>query len=465
MDYDVLILGGGIIGCAIAYELSKYNLNIALIEKDYDIADDIASINTAIVHDGIEGKSDIMSKLQIMGNRMFDDITKKFNVPFNRTGSLMIAQTNEQAKKLKEIYSRAIKRGVTDIELIDENRVYEMEPNLTSRVKLAIYSKNTGVICPYDLALAYAEIAFDNGVIFRLEEEVLDVQNISKGLKVITNKNKLTCKIVVNTTPHESYEEYRGNKQTLVNKEYTTYGVLDNEFDEYFNHVIYSMDSNNTKLYSLPASNGTTIAGVGSADYLNFNDTLDNINGLIKGVNSEDIINIHNGYIYKDNVMIDDSNMNKKGYIKITGNSFCDVTIAPAISNMVCESIISNLNCKNKKNFIDKRREFYRFKDMNNEERNQLIKIDKRYANIVCLCNEITEAEIIDSIRRPLGARTVEGVKRRTGVTFGSCQGSYCLSRIMMILARETNKNINEIVNDSKQSKMIKSRIKEFDEM
>lgn len=465
MDYDVLILGGGIIGCAIAYELSKYNLNIALIEKDYDIADDIASINTAIVHDGIEGKNDIMSKLQIMGNKMFDDITKKFNVPFSRTGSLMIAQTDEQAKKLKEIYSRAIKRGVTDIELIDENRVYEMEPNLKSKVKMAIHSKNTGVICPYDLALAYAEIAFDNGANFRLEEEVLDIQNISKGLRVTTNKNKFTCKVVVNTTPHESYEDYSENKQIINSREYTTYGVVDKEFEGYFNHVIYSINSNNKKLYSLPSLNGTTIAGVGSDNYLNFSETLDNVNGLIKGVNSEDIISIHNGYIYKDNIMIDDSTMNKKGYIKITGNSFCDVTITPAISNMVCESIISNLNCKHKKNFIDKRREFYRFKDMNNEERNQLIKIDKRYANIICLCNEITEAEIIDSIRRPLGARTVEGVKRRTGVTFGSCQGAYCLSRIMKILARETNKKFNEIVNDSKQSKMIKSRIKEFDEM
>ena len=171
MDYDILILGGGLIGCAVAYELSKYNLNIALIEKDYDIADDIAFINTAIVYDGIEADDDLMAKLEVIGNGIIDKLSDKFDIPFKRIGSLIIAEDDKQVENIKKIYNRAVKRGINGIELIGSDKIKELEPNIKSKAKMAIYSNNTGVICPYDLALAYAEIAFDNGVNFRLEEE------------------------------------------------------------------------------------------------------------------------------------------------------------------------------------------------------------------------------------------------------------------------------------------------------
>ena len=464
MDYDVLILGGGLIGCAVAYELSKYNLNIAVIEKDYDIADDVASINTSIVNDGIGGSNDLMARLQIMGNSMFDGITKKFNVPFRRIGSLLIANSDEKTEKLREIYNRAIKRGVKDIELIEGPRAIAMEPKLNSDVKLAIYSKSTGIVCPYDLALAYGEIAFDNGVSFRFQEEVLDIQKISKGLRVTTNKNKFTCKVVVNTTPGENYKIEKEIK-TSNNKEVLSSFLLDNSYKKYFNHIIFSMEENDEKSYILPTFNETITGAYIGEKYLDLNETVDKISKWVNDIDTESITNMYNGLFYKDMVIIDDNEMDNKGYIKITGNHNSEVTITPAISAMICETIVNNLKCKEKKDFIDKRRDIYKFKNLTNEERNELIKLDKRYANIICLCNEITEAEIIDSIRRPLGARTVEGVKRRTGVSFGDCQGAYCLSRIISILARETGKRINDIVKDSKDSKMVLNRIKEFDEM
>ena len=464
MDYDILILGGGLIGCAVAYELSKYNLNIALIEKDYDIADDIAFINTAIVYDGIEADDDLMAKLEVIGNGIIDKLSDKFDIPFKRIGSLIIAEDDKQVENIKKIYNRAVKRGINGIELIGSDKIKELEPNIKSKAKMAIYSNNTGVICPYDLALAYAEIAFDNGVNFRLEEEVLDIQKSSKGLKVTTSKNKFTSKIVINTTPYESYdieEAVDGVKE----QEKITYFVLEKEYKEHFNHIIYSTGENKNKFYAIPSLTGNTITAVSGKEKVHVNDGVDRISEVISEINLEGVNNIYHDYIYNDMIMVEDSDIEKRGYIKITGKNFSEVTITPAIANMVCETVINNLKCTEKKNFIDKRRDFYRFKEMNNEDRNELIKIDPRYANIICLCNQVTEAEIIDSIRRPLGARTVEGIKRRTGVTFGSCQGSYCLSRIISILARETNKKLTDIVKDSKNSKMIKSRIKEFDEV
>jgi NAD(P)H-nitrite reductase large subunit len=139
--------------------------------------------------------------------------------------------------------------------------------------------------------------------------------------------------------------------------------------------------------------------------------------------------------------------------------------MTPAIAKIVCETIVSNFNCILKKDFVDKRREFYRFKYLSNEERNDIIKVNKDYGKMICYCQKVTEGEIIDSIRRPLGARTLEGVKRRTGATFGSCNGAQCLNKVATILARETNKGMTEIVKDSKNSRLVLGRIKEFNEI
>ena len=165
MDYDVLVLGGGIIGCAVAYELSKYNLNIAVIEKEYDIADDVSFVNTSIVYDGSETSNNVMAE--------------KFNVPFKRIGSLRVVNDDNGVVKLGEMYERAIRRGIDGVYLVEPDEVYEIEPNINTSIKKGLYSQNVAIVAPYDLAIAYAEVASDNGVNFRLEEEVLTIQNIT----------------------------------------------------------------------------------------------------------------------------------------------------------------------------------------------------------------------------------------------------------------------------------------------
>lgn len=284
VDYDVLIIGGGIIGCAAAYELSKYSLNIALIERDSDIANDSVIPNTSII---------------------------------------------------------------------------------------------------YDIAIGYGEIAYDNGVNFKLEEEVIGINQTANGFKVVTSRNKFTCKVVVNTTPEKNF----------------------------------SNDLNIDNTYYI------------------------DMNSLRK--------------------LIDDSVLDKK-YYKTIGKHKGLTTMTPAIARLLRESIVEKTNCKLKKDYNDRRRELFRFRSMNNEERNKLIKIDSKYGKIICPCNLVTEGEIVDAIRRPLGARTIEGVKRRTGACQGDCQGSYCLQKIAHILSRELNKSINLIVKDSKLSKIMPIRIKEF---
>lgn len=464
MDYDVLVLGGGIIGCAVAYELSKYNLNIALIEKDFDIADDISFVNTSIVYDGSEAEDDLMAALEILGNSMLNDITKKFNVPFKRLGSLTIAEDDEGIKYIQEKYDKAKKRGIKEVYIIDDKAVKDIEPSIEGNVKKALYARNTGVISPYDLAIAYAEIAFDNGVSFKLEEVVLDIQKMAKGLKVTTNKNKFSCRVVINTIPGDNYSIDNNKCVEREKGKDVTYISLENKFKGKLSNIVFTPRKNNNFMMHVPSLNGGMLIGISDTKPLGFHNTVKNASRILTEVTKNDVNSFFQSKLYFEKMFINDSDI-QKGYVKVTGDNYAEITVTPSIAKMVCESIVSYLNCVPNKNFIDKRREFYRFKDLSKDERNEIIALDRRYGNIVCLCNQVTEGEIVDSIRRPLGARTVEGVKRRTGASFGSCHGAYCINKIIKILAREMDKKPTELVEDSKNSNVLLGRIKEFDDI
>lgn len=467
MDYDVLVLGGGIIGCAAAYELSKYNLNIAVIEKEYDIADDISFVNTAIVYDGSETSNNVMSGLEYIGNILLEDLCSRFNVPFKRIGALRVVNDENGVLKLKEMYDRTVKRGIDGICLINGDEVKKIEPNINTDIKKGLYSKNVAIVAPYDLAIAYAEVASENGVNFRLEEEVLNIEKINKGFRVVTNRNKFTCKVVINTIADEIYINEKGvvkEKNSEAEEDSfknMSYILVDSKYKNKLNNVVTQTFDKDTFVVSTPVINGGSLIGVKSIEKTSLEDNLSYVGVMLKDLNKSIINNLFRESYDKDSIVVDDSEIDK-GYISIIGTHYGKITLAPALAKMICDTLTNNLNCTLKKNFIDKRREFYRVRQMNREELNEAIKVDGRYGKIICNCNNVSEGEIVDCIRRPLGARTVKGVKRRTGAGFGNCHGSYCNEKIISILARELDKKIIDIVDDSKNSKIIYSRIKEF---
>ena len=467
MDYDVLVLGGGNIGCAAAYELSKYNLNIAVIEKEYDIADDISFVNTAIVYDGSETSNNVMSGLEYIGNILLEDLCSRFNVPFKRIGALRVVNDENGVLKLKEMYDRTVKRGIDGICLINGDEVKKIEPNINTDIKKGLYSKNVAIVAPYDLAIAYAEVASENGVNFRLEEEVLNIEKINKGFRVVTNRNKFTCKVVINTIADEIYINEKGvvkEKNSEAEEDSfknMSYILVDSKYKNKLNNVVTQTFDKDTFVVSTPVINGGSLIGVKSIEKTSLEDNLSYVGVMLKDLNKSIINNLFRESYDKDSIVVDDSEIDK-GYISIIGTHYGKITLAPALAKMICDTLTNNLNCTLKKNFIDKRREFYRVRQMNREELNEAIKVDGRYGKIICNCNNVSEGEIVDCIRRPLGARTVKGVKRRTGAGFGNCHGSYCNEKIISILARELDKKITDIVDDSKNSKIIYSRIKEF---
>ncbi len=465
MDYDVIILGGGIVGCAVAYELSKYNLNIALIEKDFDIADDISFINTSIIYDGAEAEDDEMSQLEQEGNKLFDDICEKFNIPFKRVPSLIIAEDEEDLKFIEEIKNRAERRGIKDIHIIDERSIRDIEPEVPGKIKRALYNKNIAIVSPYDLAISYGEVAYDNGVNFKMEESVIDVQRRSKGLRVITNKNKFSCRMVVNTISTEGYTINNGkypHKDNLIKR--LTYISIDSKGKDNQSNIIFTPNNNNNFYYNLSSLTGERIFAIVDDKPYGFHSVLKSASTFLKDLNKNDVNSFYHTEVSLKGIFIDDEKIDK-GYINVAGASYGKITITPALAKRIAGSVASILGSSKNKNFVDKRRDFYRFRSMKNKERNDIIALDKKYGKIVCMCNEVTEGEIVDSIRRPLGARTLEGVKRRTGAGMGSCHGAYCTNKIISIIAREMGKSPMEIVDDSKNSYLLSSRIKEFDDI
>ena len=411
-----------------------------------------------------------MAGLEYIGNILLEDLCEKFNVPFKRIGALRVVNDDNGVVKLGEMYERAIRRGIDGVYLVEPDEVYEIEPNINTSIKKGLYSQNVAIVAPYDLAIAYAEVASDNGVNFRLEEEVLTIQNITKGFKVVTNKNKFSCKVVINTIANEIYINEKGiveekdTENDINSFKNMSYILLDDNYENKLERIVTKTFDKDTFVVSTPVLNGGSLVGIKSIEKTSLDDNLNYASKLLKNLNKGNINNLFRESYDKDSIVVDEQQIDK-GYISVIGTHYGKVTLAPAIAKMLCDTISSSLNCKLKKNFIDKRREFYRFREMNRNEINEVIELDKRYGKIICMCNNVSEGEIVDSIRRPLGARTVKGVKRRTGAGFGNCHGSYCNERIIQILARELDKKITDIVDDSKNSNIISGRIKEFKEI
>lgn len=463
MDYDVLVLGGGIIGCAIAYELSKYNLNISVIEKDYDICNDMPSINTESIYDGLECSDEVSSKLIRKGNLLMEEYVNRFKVPYKRCGTIYIARNESEAERVDAMYKRAQSKKIDEVKLLIGDEVLKYEPNIKGNIVKSLYIPNTGVVASYDFALAYGEIAFDNGVNFKLEEEVKSIEHINKGFKIKTNKNKFTSKIVIDTTRDLKLQFEDGYVPKEDREKYMKYMVMDKKYDNLYSNILLNI-SDKERIFVRPTVNNETMASYSRRENIAYDDVVKKVEPLTGHINEKDIKMVRDWRFINEPVNIQDDIM-ETGYLSLNVDNYAMVTMTPALALSISKKVVEKLNCKLRKDFNDKRREYFKFRELTNEERNSLIKVDNKYGNIICQCQKVTEGEIVDAIRRPLGARTVTGVKRRTGAGHGSCDGCYCKDKIVEILAREMDKRIIEVVNNSKDSTVLSSRIKEFDTM
>ncbi|MEG2737591.1 NAD(P)/FAD-dependent oxidoreductase [Clostridium sp.] len=468
---DVIIIGGGVIGASIARELSKYELDITLLEKDSDIAEGVSKANSGIVHAGFnEEEGTLKGKLNILGNTMFDELSRDLDFPFKRNGALVLALDNREIYELRDIKKKGEKLGVKGLEILNKDQVLSLESNVSDRVQGALYAKSSGIVSPYEMTIALAENANMNGVEFRFNSEVSNILKTEFGYKVeLKDGESLLSKVVINAA---------GLNGDVINNMVNTekykiegvkgeYILFDKSVGGLVNKTLFRMPNKVTKgVLVTKTVDGNILVGP-NANKVNEKDKLettkegldeiinkgkDTINGLPMNKVITTFVGIR-PHLKKDFVIEEVSG--SENFINVIGIESPGLTAAPAIAVYVKDMISKNIKLKEKNNFKPKRKGIIKFNYLSIEEKNELIKLYPSYGKLVCKCELITEGEIIDAIRRPLGAKTVDGVKRRTRATMGGCQGVGCLIPIAKIIKNELNCELDEVVKDSRGSNVL----------
>ncbi|WP_053955371.1 NAD(P)/FAD-dependent oxidoreductase [Inediibacterium massiliense] len=466
--YDVAVIGAGITGTFVARELSRYDLKIVLIERDMDVANETTKANSALVHAGYDAKPNTLkAKLNAMGNPLFDQVCKELDVPFKRIGSLVIAFDEEDIESIKELYERGIQNKIPHLKLLSKEEVLNMEPNINQDIKGALYAPTAGIVSPWELAVALAENAMDNGVELKLNSEVTDINKIDDGYEIFIGEEILKTKYVINCTGvhADQINEMVGPKTFEIHPRRGQYNILDKSAGDFINHTIFQAPNKLGKgVVVAPTVHGNLLVGPDAED-LDDRENKSTTNERIsfvretarktsKNIPFHETITSFSGLraVPSTGDFIIEESKDSKGFINVAGIESPGLSASPAIANYVVEILKGSTTLKENKDFNPIRKPFIRFMELSDEEKEEIIKKDPRYGKIICRCENITEGEIVDVIHRNAGATTVDGIKRRARPGMGRCQGGFCGPRVMEILARELNIQITDVMKDSKKS-------------
>ena len=453
-NYDVIIVGAGVIGATIARSLSRYKVNTLVLEKNNDVGDETSCANSAIVHSGYDPHpGTLKAELNVKGCEMFTKECEELDVELKRIGSLTVATNEEEETTLYNLLKNGKENGV-DVRIIDQEELRKMEPFITKKATKALYAKDAGIINPFELVVALMENAIDNGVTLNLEEEVTNIKKNDKGFTVYTNKGEYESKVVVNCAGVNSdvINNYvNSNKEEILPRK-GEYYVLDHFNNPYVSHTLFSVPSSKGKgVLVSPTTHGNFLIGpssefVGSrddkgTDSLTLKEVLNQAYRLVDEIPMQHLIREFSGLraYHKSNDFVINSPV--PGFINMLGIQSPGLASSPAIGEKAILMIGKCINLEEKKDYNPRRRPLYRVNNLSLEERAELIKKDPRFGQMVCRCEQVTMGEVVDCIHRSCGARTIKGVKKRVRPGFGKCQGGFCEPLIMKILCDELGKS------------------------
>lgn len=478
--YDVAIVGGGVIGCAIARELAKYQLKILLIEKEPDVATGTTKANTAIIHAGYNADPLTQKgKLNMMGNQMFDQITKELHVPFKRIGSLVVAVEGDDVSVLDRLYQRGVENGVPGLEIVQKDWLRKNEPEISQQVVSALYAPTAGIICPWELTLALAENAVKNGVEVLLETEVQNViTEEGRVIGVQTNRGLIQTDYIINAAGLFADDLARmvGIEKISITPRIGEYYVYDKERDFDVNHTIFPIPNQISKgTIVTPTVDGNLMIGPTSEgwhDKKNLATTREGLHKVVTGakklfpnITLKDTIRVFAGSRAADvteDFVIEAADQ-IHGFINVAGIQSPGLSSAPSIAELIVQIVKDcGLKLVEKDQFDPTRQEPVRFRELSHVERAKLIEQDPRYGTIICRCETVTYKEILNAIHSPVGARTLDAVKRRTRSGMGRCQGGFCGPKVVSILAKELGINPIEVKKELNESQILQGKIKEL---
>ena len=497
-QYDVIIIGAGIAGTAMARELAQYQLRVAVLDKNNDVASSTTMANSAIIHAGYDAEPyKNKGKFNAKGNAMYPKLCRELDVPFKQIGSLVIGYDEEDMATLALLMERGIENGVPDMRILNKETLHTMEPNLNPDVIGALYAPTAGIVSSWEMAIALMENAMDNGVELFLSQTVKDIQSIAdkkvmnygadtgdenlrdggNGYIITTDKEVFHTGLVINCAGvyADSIHNMVSEIPMKIRPRKGEYFILDKDQGNVVNHVIFQCPSEKGKgILVTPTVHGNLLVGPDSefvgdkGDISTDSQHLDLIRQTAlrttHQIDFRKVIRTFSGLraTSSDFDFIIGEVADAPGFYDIAGFESPGLSAAPAVAKYLLSEMMSAYGP-----FIPNplfnpiRRPFKRFDESDQSDKKALIEENHLYGRVICRCETVTEAEIVDVIHRNAGARTVKGVKKRTRAGMGRCQGGFCGPRIVEILARELNIDVTEVVYDGEEAYILAGETKQ----
>lgn len=474
MKYDVLIIGAGIVGSSIAFELSKYDLKVAVVEKENDVSLGTTKANSGIVHAGYDPRpGTTMARLNVLGNKMYAELAPKLNVHYKKIGSLVIGRNDKDKALIEELFRRGKENGVPELSIIDKDEIRKIEPNLNEDITVALLAKSAAIVSPWEMCLALMENAVRNGVELYLNSEVKEIKKENDSFIVLSDKRSFEARFVINAAGLYSDKVNTlatGKDDFSIVPIKGEYYLLDKNQGKCVNHVIFQTPNELGKGVLVSQTvHGNLIVGPNASyelknkddvsvtqealDYIrkasaiscskvNFRDNIRNFSGVRATISG------------LDDFIIGESK-EVKGFINFAGIKSPGLTCGPAFG-IEAKDILLKLGLP----FIEKK-EFSIvplpkfFNEMSKEEIDNKIKENPLYGRIVCRCETVSEGQIIDALHRPIVVPSIDAIKRRTNAGMGRCQGGFCGPKVLEIIKRELNLKATDIKQDKEGSNIV----------
>lgn len=455
MVYDVAVIGCGVVGALTARELTRYRLNVCVLEKENDVAMGASKANSGIVHAGFDAHpGTLKAKFNVQGNRLMPGLCRMLGVKYKNNGSLVIAFGAEDMRHIEELYERGRQNGVTDMELLDKKRVHELEPALSDKVCGALYAKTGGIVCPYGLTIAAAGNAMDNGAELLLNFEVSAIAPTATGYDITSaDGQRITAKYVVNSAGlfADTVAAMVGDTSFRVHPRAGEYMILDKASASLCRATIFRTPTKMGKgILVSPTADGNILLGPTSTDTEDKEDKSTTPEGLAQiavqafedtpDVPLRSVITSFTGLRAVGDTGDFIVRLSAENFITLGGIESPGLTSAPALAKYVVRLLKKKCGMQAVKNpdFNGRRKAYYRFSEMTPPAKNRVIRQNPDFGTIVCRCEGITKGEILEALTVNPPARDLDGIKRRTRSGMGRCQGGFCSPVIARMIAEQT---------------------------
>lgn len=478
--YDVLIIGAGVVGSAIAREMARFDLKIGVLEKNFDVCLETSGRNSAVIHGGFAyDMGSQKAKYCVEGTLGFDALAEELDIPFMRTGKVLVGNTKEDHESLLRTIETGKINGSIGLEMIDKKRLKELVPEVIG--EFAMLSPLSGIVDPFQYTIALAENAKMNGVAYHLDHEVTGISRQADGLYLIeTTQGEFRTRWVINSAGLGAVKisEMLGIHGYRFSATRGDYIILDKNTGPLLPMPVYPVPTNTYMgIHVTPTTDGNVIVGPNATEVDDLTDfgvpqssideLRDSANTLWPHVRQKDYIRNYSGiqpkWLDGENVIKDfviEARAEVPNTINLIGIESPGLTSAVPIARQVARLFKERETVKPNVSFNPRRKAIVKFSEQSDEGKKKLIELDPNYGEIICRCEMVTKAEILQAVHNPLGVDTLTGIKYRTRSMMGRCQGGYCQTRIAEIIQEECQKEVTDVLYARQGSNLFTGKVR-----